>query len=391
MLIIYNIIKQYKIFLQGISVKQSIVNIESLATNSFGTGFVIESDENGVYVLTCKHVLEDVVHPIVESVVAKVVATGEFIDMAVLYVPKLKLPQLSFQKESCPNLEVEVIGFRNFSPCSLQKEHIDATLYKEYIEIHSKEDDHFYNVRKIKAQDGFNFERGNSGSPVICKKTKKVIAMLSNKEGNSLAYAVNIDNLEKIWKEAPPYLFKKQEKPKKVVNEKRTPTIESPSESSSKGGKYIFVALLMLMGLSVGYIRYAAWENKREWINPQKDVCIANGGKVDQNGFCYANWRNAEKICIQSNAILPAIESLKEELTDCGGVLDDVSQEESRSDALKCYQEKGFLLKEAYWTSNRYDQYNVYGVHFGHPARHLFYYSNSNYTSSLLYVRCEEL
>lgn len=62
--------------------KNSIVNIESVSNNAFGTGFVIDSDEKGIYILTCQHVLDDVVTPVVENVLAKVIAKGEFIDMA---------------------------------------------------------------------------------------------------------------------------------------------------------------------------------------------------------------------------------------------------------------------------------------------------------------------
>jgi len=146
--------------------KNSVVNIESVINNSFGTGFVIDRDEKGVFVLTCQHVLDDVVTPVVESVLAKVVAKSDFIDMAVLYVSKLHLEPLSLQVDECDSLDVEVIGFSHFNKSLSQKKHIDATLYKESIELHSNNDDLFYTIRKIKANDGFNFDRGNSGSPL---------------------------------------------------------------------------------------------------------------------------------------------------------------------------------------------------------------------------------
>jgi S1-C subfamily serine protease len=77
--------------------RDSIVNIESVSNNSFGTGFVIDSDEKGVYLLTCQHVLDDVETPVVENVLARVIAKGGFIDMAVLYVSKLHLEPLPLQ------------------------------------------------------------------------------------------------------------------------------------------------------------------------------------------------------------------------------------------------------------------------------------------------------
>ena len=183
--------------------KNSIVNIESVSNKAFGTGFVIDADDKGVYILTCQHVLDDVETPVVENVLAKVIAKGEFIDMAVLYVSKVAIKALPLQTKSSDNLEVEVIGFSTFNKTLTQKKHIKATLYEEAIELHSKENDEFYTVRKIKANDGFNFDRGNSGSPVISKSSGTVIAMISNKEGSDLAYAIDIENLKRVWKDVP--------------------------------------------------------------------------------------------------------------------------------------------------------------------------------------------
>jgi len=191
----------------------SIVNIESINENnsSFGTGFVIHNDEKGVYILTCQHVLDDVETPMVEEVLAKVIATSDFIDMAVIYVSKLHLQPLPMQVDACDSLNVDVIGFSHFNKHLTQKKHIHATLFKEAIELHSNEDDSFYLARKIKANNNFNFDRGNSGSPVICKKSGHVIAMISNKEGNDIGYAIEIANIEKIWQNIPPTLLEKGE------------------------------------------------------------------------------------------------------------------------------------------------------------------------------------
>ena len=75
--------------------KSSVVNIESVSNSSFGTGFVIDSDERGVYILTCGHV----------------VAKGEFVDIAVLYVSRLHLSPLLLQVDECDSLDIEVIGW----------------------------------------------------------------------------------------------------------------------------------------------------------------------------------------------------------------------------------------------------------------------------------------
>ena len=196
--------------------RNNIVAITSSENGSFGTGFVIDSDLKGCYVLTCQHVVDDVKTPIIENYMAKIITDKSFIDMVVLYVENLYLEPLSLEEDSCENLKVEVIGFSDFNKSVKQKEYIEATLYPEYIELHSHEDSTlFYNVRKIKAEDGFDFNRGNSGSPVFCKKSGNIIAMISNKEGNSIAYAIDIVNLKKVWGTMPSLIEKSKLKRKK--------------------------------------------------------------------------------------------------------------------------------------------------------------------------------
>ena len=196
--------------------KKSIVKIESISNKSFGSGFVIDSDENGVYILTCQHILDDVATPIVvEKTLADVIVQDGFIDMAILYVSNLQLEPLPLQKENCNKLEVDIIGFSHFNQDMTQKKYISATLYDEAVELHSNENSKHFNVHKIKTDDGFRLERGNSGSPVICKKSQNVIAMISNKEGSNIGYAIDIEQLENIWKEMPKGLLEgKKREPK---------------------------------------------------------------------------------------------------------------------------------------------------------------------------------
>jgi hypothetical protein len=256
--------------------RDSIVNIESVSNNSFGTGFVIDSDEKGVYLLTCQHVLDDVETPVVENVLARVIAKGGFIDMAVLYVSKLHLEPLPLQTKECDQLDVEVIGFSHFNRSLIQKKQIRATLYQELIELHSKEEEAYYNVRKIKANDGFTFDRGNSGSPVICKSSGNVIAMISNKEGNDIGYAIDIVNLKEIWKDAPSRLF---EKPRAIIEpvsgtkdeapkQRESTTLNSTPKSNSSVVKYL-IALAIVLG--VGFGAYTALTPK----GPKKSEILA--------------------------------------------------------------------------------------------------------------------
>lgn len=181
----------------------SIVQIESQNenNNSFGTGFVIDKDDKGIYVLTCQHVIDDVEIPVVDDLPTEIIVQSDFIDMAVLYITNLHLEPLPLQIDKCESREVDVIGFSQFNHNLSQKKHIIATLFKNTIELHSSEDDSFYFARKIKANDDYSFDRGNSGSPVICQKSGCVIAMISNKEGSDIAYAIEIASLEEVWKQ----------------------------------------------------------------------------------------------------------------------------------------------------------------------------------------------
>lgn len=181
----------------------SIVHIESANKNnkSFGTGFVIDNDEYGAYILTCQHVLDEVGTAMIENQAVELVATSDFLDMAVIHIEGLTAEALPLQLEVCKNKKVFAIGFSSFSKELVQKKQINATLFDESIELHSKVDDSFYVVRRIKANDDYSFDRGNSGSPVICKKSGAVIAMISNKEGSDIAYAIEIACLKEIWKD----------------------------------------------------------------------------------------------------------------------------------------------------------------------------------------------
>ena len=254
----------------------SVVNIGSVENNSFGTGFVIDQDEKGVYILTCKHVIEDVGTPVVEDILAKVVAIGDFVDLAVIHVNKLHLKALPLQAYSCDNLKVKVIGFSHFNQSINQKKHIKATLYQEPIELHSTEDDRFYTVRKIQSTEGYNFDRGNSGSPVICQETGEVIAILSNKEGSKIGYAVDIVYLKDIWQKSPSLANNKT--PQLFTQKKETLVLEKKSLSRML---YLLLFLTLLSLFLGGYLFFYP-TSSNDGIPPYKDnYTVINVDKDD--------------------------------------------------------------------------------------------------------------
>ena len=178
----------------------NIVHIESSnkENKSFGTGFVIESNEQGTYILTCQHVLDSVQDASIESQAVELIAHSDFLDMAIIFLPLLRHEKMSLQLDTCESLNITSIAFSSFKKDLVQKSTIHATLFEDFIELHSTEDDSFYLIKKIKADTDYHFSRGNSGAPIICKKTGNAIAMLSNKEGASIAYAIGVSCIKKL-------------------------------------------------------------------------------------------------------------------------------------------------------------------------------------------------
>jgi vacuolar-type H+-ATPase subunit F/Vma7 len=221
-----------------------VVNIQSQENSTTGTGFVIHTDAAGIYILTCKHVVDEIGIPFIEEVEAKVLTHSNFIDLAVLYIEKhylqhLELKILSLQTKNCDKRNVIIIGFSKFNRNIDQKESIEATLYLNSIEFQSNKDSSFYTGRKLTVKEGYNFEHGHSGSPVICKETGNVIAVLSNKENDALGYAIDIVYLKEIWKEMPKELMEQKEVKEKPIplkvpkQEKSIKSIRSKTSSAS--------------------------------------------------------------------------------------------------------------------------------------------------------------
>ena len=180
--------------------QNNIVHIASANSEnrSFGTGFVIDRNERGVYILTCEHVLSSVQEPMVESQSVEVLAQSSFLDMAIIFVPTLSYEPVTLQLDRCNSLHIKSIAFSSFKKDLVQKSTIYATLFKDFIELHSKTDNSFYLMKKIKADEDYAFSRGNSGAPIICKETGNVIAMLNNKEGTNIAYAIGVSSSKRL-------------------------------------------------------------------------------------------------------------------------------------------------------------------------------------------------
>ena len=108
------------------------------------------------------------------------------------------------------------------------------------------------------------------------------------------------------------------------------------------------------------------------YFSPSKDNCLANGGKIYLN-TCHTEWINAKKICEKESGRLPTVKELKKEVNDCGieifnsqklaedkgmeVLLKKIQTNMANTSYRKCYEEKGFIAENIYWTSDVNEDY----------------------------------
>ena len=174
-----------------------------------GTGFVIHQDRYGSYLLTCAHVVEQVVTPMINGVEVEIKALGasETIDLALLYVKGMFKTPLQLQKRVCSSDKVELIGYSHFTRDKYQIKSRKAKILGKKIGLQGISDETYLEAWQIVAEDHVEIEHGNSGGPLICEETGKVIGVVSNNRGVEQGFALSIEHLKDIWEEIPPFLF----------------------------------------------------------------------------------------------------------------------------------------------------------------------------------------
>jgi len=189
----------------------SILLIQSSQPNnsSMGTGFIIHQDSHGSYLLTCAHVIEQVVDPKIEAYEVEIRALGstQTIDLALLYLKGVFRTPLALQQRACPHADVQLIGYSIFTRDKYQCKTREAMILGEKMTLQGIRDHGTYHAWQIVAKDNYEIEHGNSGGPLICKESGRVIAVVSNNKGVSEGYAIAIEHLGDIWKDIPPFLF----------------------------------------------------------------------------------------------------------------------------------------------------------------------------------------
>ena len=185
-----------------------LIQSQNATNNSMGTGFVVHQDEFGSYILTCSHVIEQVVKPKISDyeVVIKAIGTSATIDLALLYVLKLYREPLKLQVKKLETTDVHLIGYSLFDKIKYQKKSREATILTQ-VNLENRNDNQIYKSWQIIAKDDNEIEAGNSGGPLICSKSGKVIGVVSNNKGVKQGYAVAIEHLLDIWLEEMPLLL----------------------------------------------------------------------------------------------------------------------------------------------------------------------------------------
>jgi len=206
----------------------SIMKVSNTKNSSFGTGFIIDTNDDGIFIITCGHVVNGVEkNLLVDNVSANLIINtySEDLDLALLFVKNLSGKKLDIELEKESN-NGYVIGYTKLMD-SAKKESITDIRIKNNIEI----DKLTRKINAIKLYPNESINAGYSGSPVICSKTHKVIGVVNIQIGSEINYAISTRHIENIYDK------------NKLVNDASTPSVTNkirlPDEVLETHGEYI--------------------------------------------------------------------------------------------------------------------------------------------------------
>lgn len=199
-------------------VHESVVLItDREGSRAFGTGFVVRTDPQSAWIVTCAHVLDEI------GGAGKTLAAGLAVeavsgsdkndfDAVVLRVDNTggQLGQaIPLQARATPGAPFEVLGYYVYDhQGALARETVLGRLEKA-IEIASRKRRAAVTAWHVKLDGSDRLKRGYSGSPVIDPQTGACFALVSHQAGQEgeRGLAISITVLEKIWPEMPADLF----------------------------------------------------------------------------------------------------------------------------------------------------------------------------------------
>jgi Trypsin-like peptidase domain len=194
---------------ESLELSNSVIQITStdVENKASGTGFLIHKDEDKkyTYLLTCAHVIEDVGGKecvAIGELKAKVVAMGEesWKDLAVLKVEGiLKNAILELGTLYLENRVLVTGGYRPVSKASVYREcevKLKGSMKKQPKLSKGINSIQAFDIQ-IMESDGM-IEEGCSGSPIVDKKSKQVIGILSIKDKGNNYIALSTEVLADV-------------------------------------------------------------------------------------------------------------------------------------------------------------------------------------------------
>jgi len=174
----------------------SVLKVFNKENKCLGTCFVIDNDDEGIFVATCGHVINKCKNNILvdgfeSDVIENYYEKG--LDLAILYVKGLFKDPLTLAKSSTATIG-KVIGYSNFSGAQ-KREAINNIPIKNDILIEKPQQ----NIEAIKLSPPEAISNGYSGSPVICNYTKEVIGIVNIQVGEDTNYAIKSKHILEIY------------------------------------------------------------------------------------------------------------------------------------------------------------------------------------------------
>lgn len=200
----------------------SLVLITNNENKSCSVGFVACKEQNYSYIVTCAHVVEGTSKSIfVDNVKAEILYKGSNngLDVAVVKA-KIDKEPLVLAKGECDDFEI--ISFKNFEENSHLPETINCQLDTK-VQLESQSQEKIL-VWKLNINQSDVVTGDYSGSPLLCTKSGKVLAVVCNRKDDKEMFAISISHLQDIWEDMPKHLIAssstplKQKKPKKSIN-----------------------------------------------------------------------------------------------------------------------------------------------------------------------------
>ncbi len=191
------------------SILDSIVQITSpdLGNTRFGTGFILHKNATSTFVVSCAHVIQDVIHSnqlMVENHLASVIAIGDEkgLDLAVLQIQShLPAPPLKTNAHiATEGTQFQTAGFQKYGnklsllPLRGELGKLSPLIYRGKSQR--------VDAWRLKILDDYGLQPGFSGCPVIDNDSGAVIAIVSDREGDGKkGLAISIEALETLWKD----------------------------------------------------------------------------------------------------------------------------------------------------------------------------------------------